>query len=569
MPVVISHTDRPLCLLIPAGPGGPEVTRVVDLLAACAAYADLPLAAVIVNDGNDAAALGQAGRAAGIPTTVRPNARHGQGVWWTGGLDVALVDALRWIANHQPCAAVLRLDSDALVINAFAREVAATFARDASLGMMGNFDSPDGAPLPPGHPHTARLYWRSKRLSYERDLHRPILSLWGWRRRMRLLINRAQRHGYVLGDSCQGGGYALSPGFLQRFAADPFFGRPLDFLRYDFCEDVLMAVAVHALGLRIHYTTGPDRLFNSSWKGLRGAPEVLARSRQAVIHSLKDHGGRKEAETRAYFAARRRALPPPDASLLKTTSSARSPDASAPHAHDPDQNSGGMLAHPPDPGRYDGHDYAADESTGLLGALIPTGARVLDVGCGTGSVTQLLRHHRQARMVGVEPNAERLAIARQRGLEVHAGVLTQELLGTLGRFDVILFADVLEHLSDPAAQLRAVAPSLVPGGTVIASVPNIAHWSVRARLLAGRFDYRPSGLMDATHLRWFTRRTVRELFERAGFTVVTLAGSAGQWMEEYRRVPAGLRRRLLPGLARRFPGLFACQLIVQARPVPT
>ncbi|MBC7368056.1 MAG: hypothetical protein H7343_14790 [Undibacterium sp.] len=298
----------PLCILIPAGPGEAEIARVTDLMDACAAYADLPLSVVVINDGNDDARLALAGRTRRIPTTVRPNARRGAGDWWCGGLDMAMIEALLWIARHHPCCGVLRLDSDALVINPYARTITGLFERDGSVGMMGNFDSPTGAPIPPGHRHTAMLYWRSKPVSYEREQRKLIFSFWGWRLKMRRLIGRARAHGYVLGDSCQGGGYALSPEFLRRLAADPFFARPRDFIRFDVCEDVVIALAVHALGLRIHYTTGPARLFASKWKGLIAAPESLAAAGQGIIHSVKDHAGRSETDIRAFFAARRSLL---------------------------------------------------------------------------------------------------------------------------------------------------------------------------------------------------------------------------------------------------------------------
>jgi hypothetical protein len=305
-PPASAEADLPLCILIPAGPGGAEIARAEDLLEACAAYADLPLCAVIVNDGNDAAALEQAGRRQRIATTVLPNARHGEGLWWCGGLGMALVDALLWIARNRPCRGVLRLDSDALVINPCAAGIAEFFLRDPGIGLLGNFDSADGLPVPAGHIMTTRLYWRSKRVSHDRELKKLLFSFWGWRRRIRLLIQRAVRNGYVLGDWCQGGAYALSPEFLRRLAADPFFARPRDFLHVDFCEDVLMALITHALRLRIHYTAGPSRLFASKWKGLFDAPEALARAGHGVIHSIKDHGDRKEADIRAIFRARRR-----------------------------------------------------------------------------------------------------------------------------------------------------------------------------------------------------------------------------------------------------------------------
>jgi hypothetical protein len=302
---------RPLCLLIPAGPGAEEIARVADLLEACAAYADLPLCAVIINDGNDAVALELAGRAVGISTTVRPNARQGRGNWWTGGLCMAMVEALLWIARHRPCCGVLRLDSDAMVINPFARRLAALFEADPGIGMVGNGDTLTGEPPSPGHSLTTMLYWKSKPVSRDREHGKIIFSFWGWRRRIRRLIHRAQRNGYVLGDWCQGGAYAVSPALLARLQEDPALARPRDFLHLDFCEDVLMIVIVYALGLRAHYTTGPGRLFASKWKGLYAAPDALAGAGHGVIHSIKEHGQLTEADIRSIFRARRLKAAPP------------------------------------------------------------------------------------------------------------------------------------------------------------------------------------------------------------------------------------------------------------------
>jgi hypothetical protein len=305
----MSSARPPLCLLIPAGPGSAELARIGDLMDACIAYADTPLCAVVINDGNDPAALERIGDARDLPTAVLPNARAGRGEWWSGGLCMAMMDALLWIARHRPGSPVLRLDSDALVIGPYARLIASHFDRNPDIGMMGNFDSPNGAPVPAGHIVTTRLYWRSKRISHDRELGKVLFSFWGWRRKIRLLIGRATTNGYVLGDWCQGGAYALSPIFLRRLAADRFFARPADFLPIDFCEDVLMALSVYALDLKIHYTTGDARLFASKWQGLFAAPETLAAAGHSVIHSVKTHHGRTEAQVRAYYRARRLSLP--------------------------------------------------------------------------------------------------------------------------------------------------------------------------------------------------------------------------------------------------------------------
>jgi 2-polyprenyl-3-methyl-5-hydroxy-6-metoxy-1,4-benzoquinol methylase len=86
----------------------------------------------------------------------------------------------------------------------------------------------------------------------------------------------------------------------------------------------------------------------------------------------------------------------------------------------------------------------------------------------------------------------------------------------------VIFADVLEHLGDPATVLRQVRPFLAPEGRVLASVPNVAHCAVALELLQGRVDYRPLGLLDDSHLRFFTKRSLHDLFEAAGFVVTEL-----------------------------------------------
>src|SRR5918992_1179237 len=87
------------------------------------------------------------------------------------------------------------------------------------------------------------------------------------------------------------------------------------------------------------------------------------------------------------------------------------------------------------------------------------------------------------------------------------------------RFDVVVYGDVLEHLVDPEAVLLRTARILAPGGYVVASIPNVAHGSVRLSLMAGQFRYTDTGLLDRTHLRFFDEAGVEELFEGAGYAI--------------------------------------------------
>jgi Methyltransferase domain len=134
---------------------------------------------------------------------------------------------------------------------------------------------------------------------------------------------------------------------------------------------------------------------------------------------------------------------------------------------------------------------------------------------------------------------------------------------------VVLFADVLEHFTDPFEVLRLAQTFLRAGGRVVASVPNVAHWTMRLNLLRGRFDYRSVGIMDATHLRWFTVRSLQRLFIQAGYRILESKASAGLWMEEYRLppwrwLPPPVLTKLVHWAAQTWPALFGCQHVIRA-----
>ena len=220
--------------------------------------------------------------------------------------------------------------------------------------------------------------------------------------------------------------------------------------------------------------------------------------------------------------------------------------------------------------RYNSSGSDSYESTYWIISFIKPGSRVLDIGCGTGTITRTILNERNVEIIGVEPNKERAQAARMLGLEVVNGFYGSHIPKAYGKFDYIVFADVLEHLEDPSAMLASVADSLTENGRVIASIPNVAHWSVRLNLLLGRFDYKPTGIMDATHLRWFTRKSVLRLFRASGYEVDEIKHSAGAWMQEYRWTPLRLlpgkyRRTVLNGLGNISHCLFACQHIVLAK----
>ncbi|MEA2165463.1 MAG: hypothetical protein QOK37_3590 [Thermoanaerobaculia bacterium] len=170
------------------------------------------------------------------------------------------------------------------------------------------------------------------------------------------------------------------------------------------------------------------------------------------------------------------------------------------------------------------YQYFEDVNWGLLRLW---GSRqnldVLDVGCGFATTSQHIAD-RSNRVVGIESSEEAVAVARVRVSEVVHADLQQldDVKRALGdrRFDVIIFADVLEHLAWPIGVLRGYLDLLRESGSVIISLPNVGLWSVRMSLLAGRFRYQETGVLDHTHLRFFTRRTAREMIEQAGLEIV-------------------------------------------------
>ena len=163
--------------------------------------------------------------------------------------------------------------------------------------------------------------------------------------------------------------------------------------------------------------------------------------------------------------------------------------------------------------------YRVEEQNRALVSAIGRPRFVLDVGCGSG-LNGAAAKRRGAHVTGVEIEPAAAAQARTRLDTVHTGDL---FTAPLESYDLILLADVLEHLVDPAAALRHLLPHLDDGGHVIASLPNVAAWTNRLSLLAGRWDYQPSGILDETHLRFFTLRSAVRLLEEAGLEVLHTA----------------------------------------------
>ena len=147
---------------------------------------------------------------------------------------------------------------------------------------------------------------------------------------------------------------------------------------------------------------------------------------------------------------------------------------------------------------------------------------VLDVGCSTGYFGRYLKDKLGVSVWGLEINKEDAQKAKKVLDNVIIGdIETLDFKKHFGqkKFDLVIFADVLEHLKNPAKALKRVKSVLKPSGQVMASIPNVAHQSVRLQLLAGQWNYEEMGLLDKTHLRFFDYHGVVKLFESAGYFI--------------------------------------------------
>jgi SAM-dependent methyltransferase len=151
--------------------------------------------------------------------------------------------------------------------------------------------------------------------------------------------------------------------------------------------------------------------------------------------------------------------------------------------------------------------------------------RVLDVGCGAGAFGGTLKKKFGCEIWGVEPDLKSFEKAAARLDRAVYGCFDDKLELPPGYFDCIFFNDVLEHLVDPASALRLAQKFLASDGKIVASIPNIAHFPTFWRLaMRGQWEYTERGILDRTHLRFFTRHSIGQLFDAAGLSIERLQG---------------------------------------------
>jgi 2-polyprenyl-3-methyl-5-hydroxy-6-metoxy-1,4-benzoquinol methylase len=152
------------------------------------------------------------------------------------------------------------------------------------------------------------------------------------------------------------------------------------------------------------------------------------------------------------------------------------------------------------------------------------GQRLLDVGAAQGDLARLLTQ-RGYDVTAIEGDPGLAGTARGKCREVVVADLDRPLPDLHGPFDVVVCADILEHLKNPLGVLLQVSRLLSPDGNIIVSVPNIAHLWIRLQMCCGRFEYTERGILDGTHLRFFTLASFRRLLREAGLEILELTAT--------------------------------------------
>ena len=184
--------------------------------------------------------------------------------------------------------------------------------------------------------------------------------------------------------------------------------------------------------------------------------------------------------------------------------------------------------------------------------FIGTNQTILDIGCGDGSLGMEIKT-KSNRVWGIDISSKAIRLAKRRLDKVFCTDIESDNLHFLPRqyFDLIILADVLEHLRNPDRVLLHMKRLLKKDGIIIISLPNIAYYTIRFELLLGRFKYRDLSILDPSHLRFFTQDTASEMFRDCGFKILKVDYSRQGW------------RKLITRLS---PNLFTGQFIFILQP---
>lgn len=198
-------------------------------------------------------------------------------------------------------------------------------------------------------------------------------------------------------------------------------------------------------------------------------------------------------------------------------------------------------------------DITSDSASANVIRMVGSMRKVLEIGAGPGSITRILIEQNQCQVTAIEIDdsaIQKLQMFCSRVVKLDLNVPGwPELLASDGPFEVIIIADVLEHLFDPWQTLTAAKTLLTPGGYLVVSLPNVSHNAIIACLLNKDFEYRDYGILDRTHIRFFGIHNVQQLFHDAGLKIietrfVVKAPENTEFAAQWKKIPDNLRAAL-------------------------
>lgn len=299
--------QKGFAVVVASGPSKVEDARFRDLVDSVRCFEPSECVGIVMIDDGD--------RDSRFLETLPPyppvfrirNPRKGRGNAWTGGHTVGIVAGYSFVDAHLDPEYILKLDSDALVIAPFHSALSERFRADGRIGLLGahlhrDFPSQSGS----------AEYWgrqirkSSNPLSITRQPGLEIrLNLGPAGGKLRFLLRQAYKSGYSLGESCQGGAYALRAEALHSMRTLGMFAPPLRFLGLQLTEDILFSLAVRAAGFELRDLNDSGEVFGVAWKGLLASPAELLRQGRSIIHSVKSSEGLDEKNIRHYFREER------------------------------------------------------------------------------------------------------------------------------------------------------------------------------------------------------------------------------------------------------------------------
>lgn len=203
------------------------------------------------------------------------------------------------------------------------------------------------------------------------------------------------------------------------------------------------------------------------------------------------------------------------------------------------------------------YEYTVDPNSNTAPAyvaqLVGLSKRVLEIGCGPGSITKILAQQGKCQVTGVELDATAIEKAAPYCETIIQGDLNNaewpHLLDDMPLFDVVVAADVLEHLYNPWTTLKQMVPLIAPSGYLVISLPHVGHAAIASCLINGDFGYRDWGLLDRTHIRFFCLKNVEELFLQADLKIVDAhyvirTPEETEFAEGWKKLPASVQSAL-------------------------